>query len=50
MIITVSAMYHPALFWGSEGRLSAPDPSDGFTALWENGRLDLTVENRALKP
>jgi hypothetical protein len=25
-------------------------PSDGFTALWEAGRLDLTVEAHALDP
>jgi hypothetical protein len=24
-------------------------PSDGFTALWERGRLDLTVESLALQ-
>lgn len=30
--------------------ISATSPSDGFTALWENGRLDLTVENLVLKP
>lgn len=25
-------------------------PSDGFTRLWELGRLDISVEARALKP
>ena len=25
-------------------------PSDGFTTLWERGRLDLTVEARVLAP
>lgn len=25
-------------------------PSDGFTTLWERGRLDLTVEARILAP
>jgi hypothetical protein len=25
-------------------------PSDGFTTLWQHGRLDLTVEAHALKP
>ena len=24
--------------------INAPKPSDGYTALWERGRLDLTVE------
>ncbi len=24
--------------------INAPRPSDGYTALWERGRLDLTVE------
>ena len=31
-------------------RLIAMDrPSDGFTALWERGRLDLTVEAHVIK-
>lgn len=30
--------------------LATPGPSDGFTALWECGRLDLTVEAHVLKP
>jgi hypothetical protein len=30
--------------------LSAPDPSDGFVALWSKGRLDLSVEAQALRP
>lgn len=30
--------------------LHAPDLSDGFTALWECNRLDLTVEAYVLKP
>ena len=30
--------------------LATSEPSDGFTALWECGRLDLTVENLVLKP
>lgn len=30
--------------------LAAPNPSAGFTALWEKGRLDLTVEVLVLKP
>ncbi len=29
--------------------ISADHPSDGFTALWECKRLDLTVEAHALK-
>ena len=28
----------------------ATTPSDGFTALWERGRLDLTVEHLILDP
>jgi hypothetical protein len=28
--------------------LAAPVASDGFTALWERGRLDLTVETLVL--
>jgi len=28
--------------------LAAPAVSDGFTALWERGRLDLTVETLVL--
>jgi hypothetical protein len=32
-------------------RLIATDrPSEGFTRLWERGRLDLTVEAQVLKP
>jgi hypothetical protein len=30
--------------------LATSEPSDGFTVLWEHGRLDLTVENLVLKP
>jgi hypothetical protein len=30
--------------------LATSEPSDGFTVLWENGRLDLTVENLVLNP
>ncbi len=30
--------------------LATDKPSDGFTALWECGRLDLTVEAFVLKP
>jgi hypothetical protein len=30
--------------------ISADQPSDGFTRLWELGRLDISVEARALKP
>lgn len=30
--------------------LAAPKPSDGFTTLWEKGRLDLSVEAHVLKP
>ena len=30
--------------------ISADQPSDGFTKLWELGRLDIAVEARALKP
>jgi hypothetical protein len=30
--------------------LRAPSISDGFTALWERGRLDLTVEAQVLLP
>jgi hypothetical protein len=30
--------------------LHSQRPSDGFTALWQRGRLDLTVENVVLKP
>lgn len=30
--------------------LTTPTPSEGFTALWECGRLDLTVEAHVLKP
>lgn len=30
--------------------LATSEPSDGFTVLWENHRLDLTVENLVLKP
>lgn len=30
--------------------LHAPAVSDGFTALWEKGRLDLSVEFRMLQP
>lgn len=30
--------------------LASPNPSAGFTALWEKGRLDLTVEALVLKP
>ena len=30
--------------------LHSPKPSEGFTALWERGRLDLTVENVVLQP
>jgi hypothetical protein len=29
--------------------LHAPKVSDGFTALWERGRLDLSVESVILK-
>ena len=30
--------------------LAAPNPSSGFTTLWEKGRLDLTVEALVLNP
>ena len=30
--------------------LATAQPSDGFTRLWELGRLDLTIENIALQP
>ena len=30
--------------------LHASDPSDGYVALWELGRLDLTVEAAILSP
>jgi hypothetical protein len=30
--------------------LNSPAVSDGFTALWERGRLDLTVEKLVLEP
>jgi hypothetical protein len=30
--------------------LSASAPSDGFTALWELNRLDLTIEAHVIKP
>lgn len=30
--------------------LASAKVSDGFTALWERGRLDLTVENTMLHP
>lgn len=30
--------------------LASSSVSDGFVALWERGRLDLTVENVILKP
>ena len=36
---------------GTARRLLWTDrPSQGFTALWERGRLDLTVENTMLRP
>jgi hypothetical protein len=30
--------------------LAVPHVSDGFTALWERGRLDLTVEAHVIDP
>ncbi len=30
--------------------LASSSPSEGFTALWERQRLDLTVEARVIKP
>ena len=30
--------------------INDPSPSEGFTRLWELGRLDLTVESLALEP
>jgi hypothetical protein len=30
--------------------INAAQPSDGYTALWERGRLDLTVEALVLQP
>ncbi len=30
--------------------INAPQPSDGFTKLWELQQLDIAVEARALKP
>ncbi len=30
--------------------INAPAVSDGYAALWERGRLDLTVEAEVLKP
>lgn len=30
--------------------LATTEPSDGFTELWRNHRLDLTMENLVLKP
>jgi hypothetical protein len=54
------AGYHAARFLGMVSEvggveaahrlLKAPDPSDGFVALWEKGRLDLSVEAQVLRP
>jgi hypothetical protein len=30
--------------------IRASQPSEGFTQLWERGRLDLTVETQVLRP
>ncbi len=30
--------------------LDTKEPSDGYVVLWENGRLDLSVEAEVLKP
>jgi len=30
--------------------LHTNEPSDGFTTLWEHGRLDLSVEDHVLRP
>lgn len=30
--------------------ISKPGSTDGFTTLWEHGRLDLSVEAHILKP
>jgi len=30
--------------------LATAEPSDGFTELWRNHRLDLTMESLVLKP
>lgn len=30
--------------------ISKPEGTDGFTKLWENGRLDLSIEAHVLKP
>lgn len=30
--------------------INSDDPSEGYTALWERGRLDLTVEALVLEP
>ena len=53
------AGYHAARFLGMVSEvggveaahrlLKAPDPSDGFVALWEKGRLDLSVEAQVLR-
>jgi hypothetical protein len=38
------------MIWGRRAvRQSAPAVSDGFTALWERRRLDLTVEATVLR-
>lgn len=34
----------------AKGFIQKNNPTDGFTALWELGRLDLTVEALILKP
>jgi hypothetical protein len=38
---------------GAEGArrlLHTNEPSDGFTTLWQHGRLDLSVEAHVLRP
>ena len=42
--------YRPTRFRRMVGELGGADASDGFTTLWEAGRLDLSVEAYALHP
>ena len=51
--------YNPTRFRHSVGEnggletaqylISTPDPSEGYTRLWEEGRLDLTMEAQILE-
>jgi hypothetical protein len=47
---TVQMIYDSGAVGVCQRILATAEPSDGFTRLWELGRLDLAMENIVLRP